>query len=110
MKLDELKKIEDKTNILIFLCNKSGGQIPGKIYQYAASNKTILFILDGSVEEKEVLKDFFEKYNRFVFCDNNVSSIKNAINMIEDGHIEINNTPLTDFEPIKIIQNILGGK
>ena len=44
--LCELKPIENNTNVLVFLCNRQGGQIPGKIYQYSATNKTILFISD----------------------------------------------------------------
>ena len=41
--LAELKPIEDRTNVLVFACNRKGGQIPGKIYQYSATAKTILF-------------------------------------------------------------------
>lgn len=41
LQLNELKPIEDKTNVLVFLCNRKGGQIPGKIYQYSATYNVV---------------------------------------------------------------------
>lgn len=106
--LNELSKIEKKTNVLIFLCNLKGGQIPGKIYQYSATNKPILFILDGTKEEREILKRYFEKYNRYVFCENNEQSIKRAIEKIEKGCLEkIHNIPINDFYAPEIVKKIL---
>lgn len=106
--LDKLKPIEDSTNVLIFLCNRKGGQIPGKIYQYSATNKTILFIMDGTEEEQNVLKEYFGKFNRYVFCQNTVEDIARAIRMIESGDLgEVDNRPLNDFDPTITIENIL---
>lgn len=106
--LAELKPIEDGTNVLVFLCNRQGGQIPGKIYQYSATDKTILFILDGTEAEQAVLKDYFGKFNRYVFCRNTVEDITRAIRQIESGDIgSVRNVPLDDFEPVKIIMSIL---
>lgn len=109
--LDKLKPIEDKTNVLIFLCNRKGGQIPGKIYQYSATYKTILFILDGTDEEKKVLREYFEKYNRYVFCENTVEDITRAINDIENGNIgNVKNEPVEAFNPKETIRKILAGE
>lgn len=106
--LDKLKCIEDKTNVLIFLCNKKGGQIPGKIYQYAATSKKILFILDGSTDERKVLYDYFSQFHRFLFCENNVDSIGKAIERILNADtIGIADIPLSVFSPKKIIQRII---
>lgn len=106
--LTELKPIEDCTNVLVFLCNRKGGQIPGKIYQYSATNKTILFILDGTEEEQAVLKAFFGKFNRYVFCQNTVDDIARAIRQIEAGDLgAAQNAALNDFEPKKIVERIL---
>lgn len=106
--LNELKRIEDKTNILIFLCNRKGGQIPGKIYQYAATAKKIIFILDGTADEKKVLYNYFKQFNRFIFCENNVDSIGNAIENILCNNIsDVINTPLDCFSPGNIVQKII---
>ncbi len=109
--LDKLKPIEDKTNVLIFLCNRKGGQIPGKIYQYSATNKTILFILDGTEEEKNTLREYFGKLNRYVFCENNVDDIKRAILAIERGELSnVENKPTECFAPTITIEKILNMK
>ncbi len=106
--LDELRPIENRTNVLVFLCNRQGGQIPGKIYQYSATNKTILFIMDGTPDEQEVLRDFFGKYNRYVFCQNTKGDIIKAIQKIESGDLGlVHCNPLHDFDPTITINNIL---
>ena len=106
--LDKLKPIEDSTNVLIFLCNRKGGQIPGKIYQYSATNKTILFIMDGTDQEQEVLREYFGKFNRYVFCQNTPEDIARAIRQIETGDLgNVKNNPLDDFNPTITIENIL---
>lgn len=108
LSLDKLNVIEKKTNVLIFLCNLKGGQIPGKIYQYSATNKVILFILDGTEEEKIILKEYFSKFNRYVFCDNTEESILEALKKIEDGKLDgINNKPVEYFSPKNIMKMIL---
>lgn len=105
--LEELKVYEDKTNVLVFVCNLKGGQIPGKIYQYAATNKKVLFILDGTVEEKKILKEYFEQFNRFYFCENEKESIKKAIVDIENDDDISKVTPLHDFDPSEIARRII---
>lgn len=108
--LKELKPIEDATNVLVFLCNRKGGQIPGKIYQYSATYKTILFILDGTEEEKRVLRDYFEKFDRYVFCDNNEKDIIRAIQQIEHGkNCMVKNEPIEYFSPEEAVNRILEG-
>ena len=106
--LDKLKPIEDSTNVLIFLCNRKGGQIPGKIYQYSATGKAILFILDGTQEEKEVLRAYFEPFGRYVFCENNEQSIAEALRRIENGDFgSVKNEPLEAFNPTETIRKVL---
>ena len=106
--LDQLKPLEDKTNVLIFLCNRKGGQIPGKIYQYSATEKTILFIMDGTEDEKQVLHDFFAPFRRYIFCENTVESISAAIARIESGDLgDVENKPLEAFNPTETIRKIL---
>lgn len=80
--LSELSKLQNKTNVYVFLCNLGGGQIPGKLYQYSVSDKPILFILDGRSSEIAALKSYFSPFHRFVFCDNNEESIANAMREI----------------------------
>lgn len=105
--MDELHKTEEKVNILIFLCNIGGGQIPGKLYQYSATKKHILFILDGKEDEQNTLKEYFSRFNRYVFCKNEENSIEQALLNITTGH----NIPcpyiVEKFSPKETISTIL---
>ena len=89
---EEMIRIEDDTDLLVCLCNNSGTQIPGKIYQYAATNKPILLIKDGDVD----LELFFGQYNRFVFAENNEESIINALSEIDERDLS-NLSPIHEF-------------
>ena len=107
--IDELKKHEDLANVVICLFNLGGGQIPGKIYQLAATNKTILAILDGPEDEQKIIRDYFEKFNRFVFCQNNEQSISEAIDRIENNDLGgVSNKPINDFSVEKVAKMLLG--
>ena len=110
LNLNDLKKIEDQTNVLIFLCNRKGGQIPGKIYQYSASNKQILFILDGTEEEQAVLKEYFGAFERYVFCGNTKEEIIAAIRSIESGEpADVRIRCVEDFSPKEVMSRIIAG-
>ena len=108
LNLNELRPIEAETDVLVFLCNCQGGQIPGKIYQYAATRKTVLFILDGTEEEKRILKTYFEQFRRFVFCDNTQEDIERAIRRIQRHELDdVSNEPLSQFSPERIARQIV---
>lgn len=111
MSLKQLRVYERKANVLVFVCNLRGGQIPGKIYQYSATNKYILFILDGTDEEMSVLRQYFEQFHRYVFCYNRKGSIGNAIKKIEQGEYPKSYcTAIDAFAPSKIVDNIIHGR
>lgn len=105
---EELKKIEQETDVLVFVCNLGGGQIPGKIYQYSGTQKWILFILDGNEYEINVIRDYFKKFNRYVFCNNNRDDIIRAINTIESGSVNgVENARVAFFSADNIAREII---
>ena len=73
---------EKNTDLFVCLLNKTGTQIPGKLYYMAVTNKPILVIIDGN-EKKEIIK-FLNEFNRFIICENQeqsiIEAIKNSIN------------------------------
>ncbi len=75
--------IEEASTILIVLENKAIGnvekciQVPGKLYHYALTDKTVLVIT-----ESDSLQKHYEKYNRFVFVNNDSREIQNALENI----------------------------
>lgn len=101
---DKVRKFEDEADILVHLSNKRGTQIPGKIYQYVSTNKTILFILDG---DSEMLKNIFKSYNRFIFVENQKERIKDTLCNIVELRSKINNSPLEYFSAENISKKIL---
>lgn len=104
--LDVLEQVQDKTDVLVHLSNLHGGQIPGKIYHYSATRKPILFILDGTSEERSLLEKYFSKYDRYVFCDNTVDAILGAMNTI--ASIPFNSlAPVEDFFPESVVKQFI---
>lgn len=103
--LDVLEGVQDKTQILVHLSNLKGGQIPGKIYHYSATDKPVLFILDGTEEEKRVLKEYFGKFDRYYFCENTSEDIKRTMQII----IKDNRTfsPVSAFMPRIVIEDLV---
>lgn len=70
-------QLESEADVSITVCNLRGTQIPGKVYYAASTQKHMLVILDG--DEKEKLRKYIDSYNRYIVCDNNVESIKEAL-------------------------------
>lgn len=103
--LDVLTTVQNRVQVLVHLSNLKGGQIPGKVYHYSASDKPILFILDGTDEEKKLLRVYFGQFERFVFCDNTVESIKEAMYRIMNGQKHF--SPVADFSPHKVVEMII---
>ncbi len=80
MTVEEVSNFENRTRILICLCNKfsaknkENGLIPGKVYHYGSTDKEILII--GATPK---VREFLSQYDRFKFVDNNEKSIKKVI-------------------------------
>ena len=103
LSLSKLDKLEETADVLVHLSNKRGTQIPGKIYHYSATNKEIMFILDG---DKESLYNEFKKYNRYSFVDNEEQAICSYLEQLSQKHLE-NNSPVADFECTRVVQTVL---
>lgn len=106
--LDVLAKVQSETGILVHLCNLRGGQIPGKIYHYSATNKPILFILDGTDAERTMIRSYFEQFNRYYFCENNANAILTAMKQIcEDLSKFVQYAPVEAFSPKVVVGQLL---
>ncbi|WLR55467.1 hypothetical protein LC048_00100 [Mesobacillus subterraneus] len=99
----DASEYESKADLLVCVLNKSGTQIPGKIYHYAATNKPILIILDG--ENKEIIKEYLFPYNRYIFCNNNEEEIQRTIKEIIKGPIQFH--PCEAFNSSEIAKRVL---
>ena len=100
----KVREIEKEADVLIHLSNLSGTQIPGKIYQYISTDKTILFILDG---DKMALKNTFSEYGRFIFVENNKDDIKEVLKKICELRENVSNEPVIDFSAKNVAQKLV---
>lgn len=106
--LDVLSEVQAKTGVLVHLCNLRGGQIPGKIYHYSATNKPILFILDGTDAEQTLIRSYFEQFNRYYFCENKANTILTTMKQIcEDRSKFVQYAPVEAFSPKAVVGQLL---
>lgn len=105
--LDKLAELQDTTGVLVHLCNLKGGQIPGKIYHYSATRKPILFILDGTEEEKAIIKKYFQSFNRYHFCNNTKEEILKVLNELIRGKEDCDKEPVMEFHPRTVVSKLL---
>lgn len=106
--LDKLGQIQNQTSCLVHLSNLRGGQIPGKLYHYSATNKPILFILDGTEEEKKTLLDFFAPYGRYSFCENDSKQILKQLQLLAKKTECM--PPVMDFFPVNVVKKLIDRK
>lgn len=78
--LKKMREYEANSDVLVCICNKNGTQIPGKVYHYAATNKPILVIVDGELQES--LIEYFKGFDRYILCYNKEEDINNTLNEI----------------------------
>lgn len=105
--LDILAEVQATTEVLVHLCNLCGGQIPGKIYHYSATTKPILFILDGTEEEQDILCAYFSQFDRYYFCENTTESILSAIRSVQ-ADIAVGKTwrVVEEFSPRGVVSQL----
>jgi hypothetical protein len=103
--INELEKLEKNTDVFVHLCNSQGNQIPAKVYYYSGTKKPILFILDG---ESEKIKNYFQKYDRYIFCNNNKEDILKAINKIHSAEYSPQETRIVEeLSPAFIAKDLI---
>lgn len=100
----EIDKYMEQMDVVVCLMNSSGGQIPGKTYNYACTNKEILMLTDG--ERGEAIKSFFEQYNRFTFVDNNKESINKQLKRYVAMGVPIRE-PIEDFTSVIVAKEMM---
>ena len=101
--LEEVRKQEENSDILVCICNKKGTQIPGKIYHYSATNKPIMILLDG--DQQGDLKDYFMSFDRFIICENNEQDISKALNRFKKCNTDY--SPLDKLKPQNLVQKLI---
>lgn len=79
----EAEEYLDKAQLVFIILNKTGGQIPGKIYDLAVGEKTCVILYD-SEDQLEIIP--FRK--RFLFCKNEEKEIVSFLGMLPSFSVE----------------------
>lgn len=98
-------QLEAEADVSITVCNLRGTQIPGKVYYAAATQKHMLVILDG--DEKDKMRAYIESFNRYIVCDNNVESIKEALKTIQSAQERVEYQVPEIFLPENNVREII---
>ncbi len=98
--------IEKQLDIHVCLLNRTMSQIPGKIFYQTNSGKPILVILDGP--DKNTIRGYLEKFNRFEFTDNNKNEIFKAISRILQGKGTAVIESPENLSPIRFAYSVIG--
>lgn len=96
--------LESSADILISICNLHGTQIPGKIYYLCNYDIPILILLDGDF--KVELEKYFKQFEQFNICENNESSIIQAIEKMKFIKRNRNKLLLPEYMAEKIIGDL----
>jgi predicted oxidoreductase (fatty acid repression mutant protein) len=75
------------------------------VYYAAASQKYMLVILDG--DENDKLRAYIESFNRYIVCDNNVESIKEALKTIQSAQERVEYQVPEIFLPENNVREII---
>lgn len=102
---DEVKRLEEETDVIIAIGNKKGTQIPGKIYYEASSEKPILFLADGNIS-KEIM-EYLGQYDRFDCCYNEEKNILEKLTNFRNGNYVGNIKTPEILKPEKIVKEII---
>lgn len=77
-------------------------QVPGKLYHYALSDKYVLVVC-----ETQGIRDNYDRYGRYIFCNNNAESIAIAIKDIENGKYLETRHYSDEFSPESVANEFL---
>lgn len=102
-KIDEFER---KTDLFVCILNLRGGQIPGKIYHYAAANRPVLVIKDGEYADR--IHHVFDRYGRYCFTGNHEAEIRDSIlELMNDRSAYV---PCAAFQPAAVAKRMLDGE
>ena len=93
---------ENSADVIFSACNLRGTQIPGKVMYKTSSDKHILVALE---KDKDVMRSYFDSFNRLTICENTKESIVEALNFLRTRTHEYN-TP-NRLTPINVAKEIL---
>ena len=81
---DEFVKLQYKFDALILFGNKTPFQIPGKVFTYISTGKTIIYIKNNTFSD-DGTEDVLRKYGNAIIVNNEENAIAESINQFIHG-------------------------
>ena len=97
----EALNYEFKSDVIACILNKQGTQIPAKLYYYMNTNKQILVLYE---KQNLPIVHFLEGFKRFVFSENKVEKIREAIEYLKSHRFAV---PCSDLDCKHISEEII---
>jgi hypothetical protein len=98
-----IQEYELNSDILVCLMNRTGTQIPGKLYHCAGTDKPVLVIIDGETQDQMI--KYLETFKRFAICYNKAQDITWSLQQIMNTFRRY--VPSPEFAPEKIAQEFV---
>lgn len=95
-------EIEGNADVIACILNKTGTQIPAKLYYYVCTNKPILVIYENTNED---IVNYLKSFNRFVFSHNDEQAIKDALEYLNQHREAVPNDMLS---PKSVASRLIG--
>lgn len=81
----EVPKLLGSADVLVVVMNRTGMQVPGKLYDYATLPKPIILLYSG-----HAMLEFIPFKERFIIAPNTVGNIRSLINELSGKDVVIN--------------------
>lgn len=81
LELRDVVELQQQSDVLVVLSSRHSDQIPGKVYEYMATQRPVLYITNNQKDEVATL---LTQRNRGHVCAFNAESIQAAIEMVRD--------------------------
>lgn len=99
---NEILDIYINSNGLLFLSNKKGSnQIPGKLFDYFGTNKSILAVMEDVNDE---VAKFIKSTNRALISNNDENKLKEALALLIKDE---KRTPLNEYSGLEVAKQLL---
>ncbi len=102
--LEQLKPLMAACQVVVCVLNRTGTQIPGKLYHWAGSTHHILVTYE---ESQLPVVQHLKCYERFVFCPNKAEAITIALQDIRSGKYDDLAKPCQALSPQVIARKFL---
>ncbi|CAR42303.1 hypothetical protein [Streptococcus uberis] len=100
----EFNELLNQNDALLLFGNKTPFQVPGKVFNYIATEKIIIYVKNNNFENDGTEK-VLEEYGNYILVENNVTSIINKLSQFKN--VETQNSNISKFSYEQTMQPVV---